>query len=183
MGATTLYAQLLSLRFASLCIFSFFLLFRLYFSSFLSPLCLNRFLSSFSPSFPSPLSVFLDFVLFPQFVEFAAFLFCVCRIFAVVTFQIFGLKNFASIYTSNSLALALASYVFATKMAATFYNQNISTDVADNNCMGLKCFLYSYIICAALCGFAVLLALWMSRRTQLRYRQLYAPTITDLKSF
>jgi len=88
----------------------------------------------------------------------------------------------ASIYTSNSLALASGSYAFATGIAATFYRRARENMVPVSAlCVGRACYMPTNIICAVLCATCALAASMLGRRTRLRYAQLY-PAYSKLQA-
>jgi hypothetical protein len=53
---------------------------------------------------------------------------------------------------------------------------------SSTSCVGRKCVFLTALVCAAACGVAVLLELWLGHRTRPRYRALYSRAVGRAKS-
>jgi MFS family permease len=80
----------------------------------------------------------------------------------------FGSRSFGSVYSISGLGSALSSYIFSVILAADVYNRH-STD-GGRTCIGTDCYRTTFIVLAALCGLAILLAFVIRHRTRLLYR-------------
>jgi len=80
--------------------------------------------------------------------------------------ELFGLENFASIYTVLQLAPAAGGYFLGVYLVGSTYD-SVGKKHGDpeNTCFGPDCFESSFLIVAGLCAFSSLLSFWLLKKT------------------
>jgi len=97
-----------------------------------------------------------------------------------LTIDLFGATHFGKNYTVMCFAPAAASLTMATALAGTVYD-HFAEQQASEVCVGPECFAITLIVCAGLCGVALLLSIVLVVRTVPFYREL-AETLYSSKA-
>lgn len=88
--------------------------------------------------------------------------------------EIFGLKHFASIYATNSIALGVASLTIVAELSGGVYDAHKKcTKDMECTCREESCFLTTYLVCAAMSGACGFVGLYLMRKTRNRYESVY----------
>ncbi|KAG0626879.1 hypothetical protein M758_2G158200 [Ceratodon purpureus] len=92
--------------------------------------------------------------------------------------EVFGLEHFATLYKINSAAAPIGAYLLSAKVVGVLYDKQAAiyrsqalTHVAQNVCMGTRCFGSSLLVLAFLCALSAILNFWFMMRT----RSFYSP--------
>lgn len=91
--------------------------------------------------------------------------------------EVFGLQHFATLYKINSLGAPLGAYFLSAKIVGVLYDKEAAVyrshspiPVAENTCMGTRCFGSSLLVLALLCALSATLTLWFTMRTRPFYK-------------
>ncbi|KAI3761329.1 hypothetical protein L1987_51741 [Smallanthus sonchifolius] len=84
-----------------------------------------------------------------------------------ITSEIFGVKHMGTIFNTIAAANPIGSYIFSVQVIGSIYDRE--AQARGGSCHGLHCFMLSYFIFAAVCGFGVLVSLVLFLRTRAFY--------------
>ena len=82
-----------------------------------------------------------------------------------LTADCFGAKHFASNYGAVDLAPSLGSYIWASKVAGSLYDERSVPCGSERACWGGDCFRAAHLAAAGGCAVGVLLSMWLWART------------------
>ena len=82
-----------------------------------------------------------------------------------LTADCFGAKHFASNYGAVDLAPSLGSYIWASKVAGSLYDERSVPCGSERACWGGDCFRAAHLAAAGGCAVGVLLSMWLWTRT------------------
>ncbi|KAF5758496.1 putative major facilitator superfamily, MFS transporter superfamily [Helianthus annuus] len=81
-----------------------------------------------------------------------------------ITSEIFGVKHMGTIFNTIAAANPIGSYILSVQVIGNIYDQE--AQARGGSCHGLHCFMLSYLIFAAVCGFGVIVSLVLFLRTR-----------------
>ncbi|KAK1422322.1 hypothetical protein QVD17_25358 [Tagetes erecta] len=96
-----------------------------------------------------------------------------------ITSEIFGVKHMGTIFNTIAAANPIGSYIFSVQVIGKIYDQE--AEAKDGSCHGLHCFMLSYFIFAAVCGFGVVVSLVLFLRTRGFYASILRRRLKQLQ--
>lgn len=79
-----------------------------------------------------------------------------------ITSEIFGVKHMGTIFNTIAAANPLGSYLLSVQVAGRIYDK----EAGGGSCYGVHCFMLSFFVFAAVCGFGVFVSLVLFFRTR-----------------
>ncbi|XP_061373496.1 protein NUCLEAR FUSION DEFECTIVE 4-like [Gastrolobium bilobum] len=86
-----------------------------------------------------------------------------------ITSEIFGVKHMGTIFNTIAASSPLGSYILSVRVVGYIYDKEASEE--DNSCIGVHCFMSSFLILAGVAFLAFLFGLALFFRTQRFYKQ------------
>ncbi|GJV61820.1 nuclear fusion defective 4-like protein [Tanacetum coccineum] len=81
-----------------------------------------------------------------------------------ITLEIFGVKHMGTIFNTIAAANPLGSYLLSVQVAGRIYDKE--AQAGGGSCYGVHCFMLSFFVFAAVCGFGVFVSLVLFFRTR-----------------
>ena len=81
-----------------------------------------------------------------------------------ITSEIFGVKHMGTIFNTIAAANPLGSYLLSVQVAGRIYDKEARA--RGGSCYGVHCFMLSFFVFAAVCGFGVFVSLVLFFRTR-----------------
>ncbi|GJV38653.1 nuclear fusion defective 4-like protein [Tanacetum coccineum] len=81
-----------------------------------------------------------------------------------ITSEIFGVKHMGTIFNTIAAANPLGSYLLSVQVSGRIYDKE--TQAGGGSCYGVHCFMLSFFVFAAVCGFGVFVSLVLFFRTR-----------------
>ncbi|KAI7736005.1 hypothetical protein M8C21_023867 [Ambrosia artemisiifolia] len=96
-----------------------------------------------------------------------------------ITSEIFGVKHMGTIFNTIAAANPIGSYILSVQVIGNIYDQEAKA--RGGSCHGLHCFMLSYFIFAAVCGFGVIVSLVLFLRTRGFYASMLQRRLKQLR--
>jgi len=102
--------------------------------------------------------------------------------------EVFGLHHFATLYKINSCSSPIGAYLLSAKVVGVLYDREAAVyrsqsqlHVAENTCLGSRCFGSSLLVLAFLCFLSAIINFWFMMRTRNPMNQLQSTSPRKLR--